>query len=87
VEYSTKSLEEVTKAGVPSEAVKPTWFREIAPEEVTAEEETEEEGAEVEAVAPVEAEEEAEGVVPPEAEGEIVDLAELEKGEVEEEAG
>ena len=87
VEYSTKSLEEVTKAGIPSEAVKPTWFREIAPEEVTAEEETEEEGAEVEAVPPVETEEEAEGVVPPEAEGEIVDLAELEKGEVEEEAG
>ncbi|MGH7387054.1 MAG: DNA-directed RNA polymerase subunit omega [Candidatus Methylomirabilales bacterium] len=42
VEYTATPLEEVTKAGVFAEAVKPTWFREIAPEGVTTEEETEE---------------------------------------------
>lgn len=86
IEYTVKPLEEVTKAGVYAEAVKPTWFREIAPEEVVAEEEAEEEVPEVEVVAPVEAEAEEEvEVVPEEAEAELVDLDQLEKGEEEEE--
>lgn len=86
VEYTVKPLEEVTKAGVYAEAVKPTWFREIAPEEVVAEEEAEEEVPEVEVVAPVEAEAEEEAEeVPEEAEAELVDLDQLEKGEEEEE--
>lgn len=84
VEYSVKPLEEVTKAGVYAEAVKPSWFREIAPEEVVAEEEEEEPEVEVVAPAEAEAEEEAEEV-PAEAEAELVDLDQLEKGEEEEE--
>lgn len=86
VEYTMKSFEEVTKAGVFAEAVKPTWFREIAPEGIAAEEETEEEEVEqeVESVAPAEAEEEAEET-PGAAEAELVDLDQLEKGTTEEE--
>ncbi len=89
IEFTMRPLEEVTKAGVYAEAVKPTWFREIAPEEVVSEEEVEEVEPEVEGVAPaeaetVEAEEEAEGV-PEEAEAELVDLDQLEKAEEEEE--
>jgi len=88
VEYTATPLEEVTKAGVFAEAVKPTWFREIAPEGVTTEEETEEEEEpEVEEAAPAEAEEEVAEVVPTEAEGEFVDLDQIEKGKEEEEEG
>jgi DNA-directed RNA polymerase subunit omega len=88
IQYSAKPLEEVARVGVYAEAVKPAWFREIAPEEVAPEEEVEEveEEREVEAAPPAEAEEEAEGV-PEAAEGELVDLDELEKGEQEEEEG
>jgi len=87
VEYTMKSLEEVTKAGVFAEAVKPTWFREIAPEEEgTEEEETEEEEVEqeVESVAPAEAEEEAKET-PEAAEVELVGLDQVEKGTEKEE--
>ena len=88
VDYTAKSIEEVTKSGVFAEAVKPTWFREIAPEGVVAEEETEEEEVEqeLEAVAPAETTEDAD-VVPEDAEAEIVDLNQLEKGAEEEEEG
>lgn len=89
VNYTMKSLEEVTKSGVFAEAVKPTWFREIAPEGVVAEEETEEDEEveqELEAVAPAETTEDAD-VVPEDAEAEIVDLNQLEKGAEEEEEG
>lgn len=89
IDYTMKSLEEVTKSGVFAEAVKPTWFREIAPEGVVAEEETEEDEEveqELEAVAPAETTEDAE-VVPEDAEAEIVDLNQLEKGAEEEEEG
>ncbi|MEA3509506.1 MAG: DNA-directed RNA polymerase subunit omega, partial [candidate division NC10 bacterium] len=41
IEYSIRPLEEVTKAEVIEEVVKPTWFREISPEVVIAEEEVE----------------------------------------------
>lgn len=87
IDYTMKSLEEVTKSGV--FAVKPTWFREIAPEGVVAEEETEEEEEVeqvLETVAPAETAEEAD-VVPEDAEAEIVDLNQLEKGAEEEEEG
>ncbi|MEE9181308.1 MAG: histone protein, partial [candidate division NC10 bacterium] len=66
------------KTGVYAEAVKPTWFREIAPEGVTTEEETEEEEQELEGVAPAEAEEEPEAA-PAEVEGQMVSLDEVEK--------
>lgn len=82
VEYTIKPFEEVTKTGVYAEAVKPAWFREIAPEEVTTEEEIEEE--ELEEVAPAQAEEEPE-VAPAEVEAELVSLDELEKAEEEKE--
>lgn len=94
IEYEIKSLEEVARAGVFAEAVKPMWFREIAPEGVVMEEAEEEveEVPELEAVAPVEveaepeAEAEAEEEVPGEVEGELVDLEQLEKAdEVEDE--
>jgi DNA-directed RNA polymerase subunit omega len=93
LEYQMKPLEEVAKAGVFAEAVKPMWFREIAPEGVVAEEAEEEVGEEVEVpelevVPPAETEVEegtAEEEVP-EVEGELVDLDQLEKAEeVEEE--
>lgn len=89
IDYTMKSLEEVTKSGVFAEAVKPTWFREIAPEGVVAEEETEEDEEveqALEAVAPAETTEDAD-VVPEDAEAEIVDLNQLEKGAEEEEEG
>lgn len=89
IEYTMKTLEEVTKTGVFAEAVKPTWFREIAPEGVVAEEETEEEEEaepELEAAAPAETEEET-AEVPEIAEGELVDLDQVEKGAEEEEEG
>ncbi|MFQ5657832.1 MAG: DNA-directed RNA polymerase subunit omega [Candidatus Methylomirabilales bacterium] len=85
IEYSTRPLEEVTKAGVPEEVVTPAWFREIAPEGVIAEEEVEVEvERELEGEAPAEAEE---GVseVSEEVEGEVVGLDQLEKGDEEEE--
>jgi DNA-directed RNA polymerase subunit omega len=84
LEYEVKSLEEVTQAEAFAEAVKPMWFREIAPEGVVAEE-TEieiEEVPELEAVAPVEAEAEevtGEAEAPEEAEGELVSLDQVEK--------
>lgn len=88
VEYTAAPIEEVAKAGVFAEAVKPAWFREIAPEAVTAEEETEEEEErETEEAVPAEAEEEVAEVVPPEAEAEFVDLDQIEKGKEEEEEG
>lgn len=93
INYEIKSLEEVAKAGVFAEAVKPMWFREIAPEGVVVEEAEEEdvEVPELEVAAPVEAEAEAESEeeveeVPGEVEGELVDLDQLEKAdEVEDE--
>jgi DNA-directed RNA polymerase subunit omega len=88
IEYTATPIEEVAKAGVFAEAVKPTWFREIAPEAVTAEEETgEEEEHEAEEAAPAEVEEEVAEVVPPETEGEFVDLDQIEKAAEEEEEG
>src|SRR3990170_7137493 len=88
VEYTATPLEEVVKTGVFAEAVKPTWFREIAPEAVTAEEETEEEEEqETEEAAPAEAEEEGAEDVPPEVEGGLVDLDQIEKAAEEEEEG
>ncbi|MFQ5881082.1 MAG: DNA-directed RNA polymerase subunit omega [Candidatus Methylomirabilales bacterium] len=84
LEYSMKPLEEVTKAGVFAEAVKPTWFREIAPEGVVANEEAEGEERELEGEVATEAEEEA-GEVPGEIEGELVDIEEFEKEKGEEE--
>ncbi len=88
VEYTAAPIEEVAKAGVFAEAVKPAWFREIAPEAVTAEEETEEEEEqETEEAVPAEAEEEVAEVVPTEAEAEFVDLDQIEKGKEEEEEG
>ena len=88
VEYTAAPIEEVAKAGVFAEAVKPAWFREIAPEAVTAEEGTEEEEEqEAEEAAPAEAEEEVAEVVPPEVEGEFVDLDQIEKAAEEEEEG
>lgn len=87
VEYTATPLEEVAKK-VFAEAVKPTWFREIAPEAVTAEEETEEEEEqETEEAAPAEPEEEVAEVVPPETEGEFIDLDQIEKAAEEEEEG
>lgn len=89
IEYTMKTLEEVTKTGAFAEAVKPTWFREIAPEGVVAEEETEEEEEveqELEAAAPAEAEEET-AEAPEIVEGELVDLDQVEKGAEEEEEG
>ena len=89
IEYEVKPLEEVAKAEVFEEAVKPMWFREIAPEGVVAEEEAEEEEVqELEAIAPAETETEeaTEEEVPEEVEGELVDLDQLEKAdEVEDE--
>ncbi|MFQ5532613.1 MAG: hypothetical protein ACE5EP_02050, partial [Candidatus Methylomirabilales bacterium] len=80
-----RPLEEVTKAEVIEEVVKPTWFREISPEVVIAEEEAEvEEEQELEGEAPAEAEEEV-AEVSEEVEGEVVDLDQLEKGGEEEE--
>jgi len=88
VEYTATPLEEVTKAGVFAEAVKPTWFREIAPEGVTTEEETEEEEEpEVEEAAPAEAEEATVEVAAEPVEGEFVDLDQIEKATEEEEEG
>jgi DNA-directed RNA polymerase subunit omega len=88
IEYSAAPIEEVAKAGVFAEAVKPAWFREIAPEAVTAEEEAEEEEEqETEEAAPAEAEEEVAEVVPAEVEGEFVDLDQIEKANEEEEEG
>jgi DNA-directed RNA polymerase subunit omega len=84
LEYEVKPLEEVTQAEAFAEAVKPMWFREIAPEGVVAEE-TEieiEEVPELEAVAPVEAEAEEvaeEAEAPEEVEGELVSLDQVEK--------
>lgn len=89
VDYTMRPYEEVTKAGVLEEAVKPTWFREIVPEGVVAEEEVEEEEEveqELESVAPAETEEETEEVSEV-VEGEIVDLDQIEKGAEEEEEG
>jgi len=87
VEYTATPLEEVVKT-VFAEAVKPTWFREIAPEGVTTEEETEEEEEqEAEEAAPAEAEEEVAEVVPTEPEAEFVDLDQIEKAKEEEEEG
>jgi len=87
VEYTATPLEEVVKT-VFAEAVKPTWFREIAPEGVTTEEETEEEEEqEAEEAAPAEAEEEVAEVVPTEPEAEFVDLDQIEKAGEEEEEG
>ncbi len=89
LEYEVKPLEEVVKAEVFEEAVKPMWFREIAPEGVVAEEETEEEEVpELEAIAPAETETEeaTEEEVTEEVEGELVGLDQLEKAdEVEDE--
>jgi len=88
VEYTAAPIEEVAKAGVFAEAVKPAWFREIAPEAVTAEEETEEEEEqETEEAGPAEAEEEVAEVVPTEVEWEFVYLDQIEKGKKEEEEG
>jgi DNA-directed RNA polymerase subunit omega len=87
IEYTAAPIEEVAKAGVFAEAVKPTWFREIAPEAVMAEEEEEEAEQETEEAAPAEAEEEVAEVVPAEAEGEFVDLDQIEKAAEEEEEG
>lgn len=84
LEYEVKPLEEMTQAEAFAEAVKPMWFREIAPEGVVAEE-TEieiEEVPELEAVAPVEAEAEEvteEAEVSEEVEGELVGLDQVEK--------
>ena len=80
VEYTIKSFDEMTKTGVYAEAVKPTWFREIAPEGVTTEEETEEEEQELEGMVPAEAEEEPEAA-PAEVEGQVVSLDEVEKAD------
>ena len=86
LEYEVKPFEEVTQAEAFAEAVKPMWFREIAPEGVVTEETEIEEVPELEAVAPVEAEaeevkeevkEEAEG--PEQVEGELVGLDQVEK--------
>ncbi|MFQ5804076.1 MAG: DNA-directed RNA polymerase subunit omega, partial [Candidatus Methylomirabilales bacterium] len=89
VEYEVKPFEEVTKEGVFAEAVKPMWFRDIAPEGVVVEEVGEEEVPELEAVAPVEAEAEEvteEAEVHEEGEGELVSLDHVEKAdEVEDE--
>src|SRR3972149_5576809 len=88
VEYTATPLEEVVKTGVFAEAVKPTWFREIAPEAVTAEEGTEEEEEqETEEAAPAEAEEEVAGGVPPGVEGGVVGLGQIEEAAEEEEEG
>ncbi len=86
LEYEVKPFEEVTQAEAFAEAVKPMWFREIAPGGVVTEETEIEEGPELEAVAPVEADaeevkeevkEEAEG--PEQVEGELVGLDQVEK--------
>ncbi len=85
IAYEIKPLEEVTKAEAFAEAVKPMWFREIAPEVAVAEEVEEEEVPEIEAVAPVEVEVEEETTeeaeVPEEVEGELVDLDQVEKAD------
>ncbi|MFB3074258.1 MAG: DNA-directed RNA polymerase subunit omega [Candidatus Methylomirabilales bacterium] len=86
LEYEAKPFEEVTQAEAFAEAVKPMWFREIAPGGVVTEEPEIEEVPELEAVAPGEAEaeevkeevkEEAEG--PEQVEGELVGLGQVEK--------
>ncbi len=86
LEYEVKPLEEVTQAEAFAEAVKPMWFREIAPGGVVTEEPEIEEVSELEAVAPGEADaeevkeevkEEAEG--PEQVEGELVGLDQVEK--------
>ncbi len=86
LEYEVKPFEEVTQAEAFAEAVKPMWFREIAPGGVVTEETEIEEGPELEAVAPVEADAEevkeevkgeAEG--PEQVEGELVGLDQVEK--------
>ncbi len=79
VEYQAKPLEEGAKAGVFAEVVKPTWFRELAPEGVAPEEE-EEEVRELEGEEAPEVEEEMEEEV----EGELVDIEELKEEEEEE---
>lgn len=82
IEYEVRPLEEVIQAEGIAEAVKPMWFREIAPEGVVAEETEIEEVPEIEAVAPVEAEAEEvteEAEVPEEVEGELVSLDQVEK--------
>ncbi len=86
LEYEVKPFEEVTQADAFAEAVKPMWFREIAPGGVVTEEPEIEEVPELEAVAPGEADaeevkeevkEEAEG--PEQVEGELVGLDQVEK--------
>jgi DNA-directed RNA polymerase subunit omega len=86
LEYEVKPFEEVTQAEAFAEAVKPMWFREIAPGGVVTEEPEIEEVPELEAVAPGEADaeevkeevkEEAEG--PEQVEGELVGLDQVEK--------
>ena len=82
IEYQVKPREEEAKAGVFAEAVKPTWFRDLAPEGVAPEEEAEEEEVrELEGEEAPEVEEELEEEV----EAEIVDIEELEEDEKEEE--
>lgn len=89
VDYSVVPLEEAMAAGMlAEEGGKPTWFRDLAPEAVAVEEEEEEAAPEAEG-APPEAEETAPAVAAPEApvvaEGELVDLESLERGEEKEE--
>jgi len=78
IEYRVRPLEEEAKAGVFAEVVKPTWFRDLAPEGVAPEEE-EEEVRELEGEEAPEVEEE----VGEEVEGELVDVDELEEDEEE----
>lgn len=92
VDYSVVPLEEAMAAGMlAEEGGKPTWFRDLAPEAVAVEEEEQEAAPEAEGAeeAPPEAEETAPAVAAPEApvvaEGELVDLESLERGEEKEE--
>jgi DNA-directed RNA polymerase subunit omega len=86
LEYEVKPFEEVTQAEAFAEAVKPMWFREIAPGGVVTEEAEIEEVPELEAVAPGEAEAEEvkeevkeEAAGPEQVEGELVGLDQVEK--------
>jgi DNA-directed RNA polymerase subunit omega len=82
IEYQVKPVAEEAKAGVFAEVVKPTWFRELAPEALAPEEEVEEEEVrELEGEEAPEVEEELAEVV----EGEIVDIEELEQDKEEKE--
>jgi hypothetical protein len=93
LEYEVKPFEEVTQAEAFAEAVKPMWFREIAPGGVVTEEAEIEEVPELEAVAPGEADAEEvkeevkeEAAGPEQVEGELVGLDQVEKtDEVEDE--